>query len=824
MWKDRISEVVILILLTVVTNSINGQPLSTRSFTNGDLGSDPNAVVLNNQTIEIDLSAISSANVHRATLDLYARPERYFDIHGDGNYPLSDATLNPYILIAPGGDTLELLPPRYLVFDATEAVQNALDQGVLEIEIANSGQGIGETVSLDILSDASVISEVTQVSNASAYHQDGSTMITFTEVNPYHLESTWTRSEFLEAIDNVFMHDRSPKIRYRIYRSASPIETSEDLLEAELIDEIMPLSVWNYTSNSGSDVIYPYPIGELQEADPETGIYVHQHQGQDDATAYYYISHTVNGVEDFSNLSTGGNVTEAVNESSGNGLTLEWRRDTITDGWYFWADKNPILHHYVKWESPPYWNLPSKGFNYFVAEPHEDWSVNQPSLEVGPHAWGGSYAGAHPWWSYYDGGILLSQNLIYYNSYTAFHEHACTLKPWSEGTVQPFFQARAGRFIEDFLIEAFNIDTNRIFLSGASMGGAAGHLWGMRSTDFFSHILAEVGNNIPAEDPCCVWEFANWGAYGLPEWELPFSNLQMERFGHEVVTPEMDYSVWDYYDNTQWLVENLTAETPFIAFTNSTDDPAIGWEQAFETANVVRTTKRPHAFFWGANGHNWPLGWVDIPTRSNESLPAFTNCSLDDELGSIPSEAVEGQRNQFLRWNVLTDTDDQWEIEVFLDASAPSSSCTVDLTPRRLQNFLTASGSCYSWELTSETTVVDQGLVTADEFGLLTLEGLSVDLNSRTLSIQPCALNTVDPVELDVSLFPNPAIDQLRIKMARGSMESYAIFNPLGIQVASGDNLDRASVSIDLSHLSSGIYSCFIETSEGSISRTFVVR
>jgi hypothetical protein len=812
-----------LIVGLLFTRSVFCQSLSTRSFTNSELGSDPNAVTVNGNTIQIDLSALGEAEVYRATLDLYARPERYYDIHPDGQYPLSNATLTPYILTSPNGDTLELIPPRFLVFDLTEAAQNAVDEGNLDLSILSSGQGIGQTISVDIMTNTAAPAPIDQVQEAEARFENGSTLITFNEVEPYHTEDTWTRSGYLETIDEVLMHDIAPKRRYRIYRSLSPITSVEDIPEAEWIDEILPGSIWNYTS--GDDAIYPYPIDHLELGNHQMGIYAHQFQGENPETAYYYISHTLNGAEDFSNLSPGGNLTEPVDESPGTGAVIEWKRDTVTDGWYFWADKNPILHYYVQWESPPYWNLPSRGLNYFVAEPHPDWAVELPSLEVGPHAWGGSYEGAHPWISYYDGGILLSQNLIYYNSYTAFHEYAGTLMPWSEGTVQPFFQARTSRFIKDFLVEEFNIDTNRVFIHGGSMGGAAGHLWGMRSGKFFSHILSEVGNNIPSEDPCCVWEFGYWGAFGDVSWDLPFSNEQMERFGHEVISPDMDISVWDYYDNTQWLANNIHTETPFISFTNSTDDPAIGWEQAFETAQVVRETKRPHAFFWGANGHNWPLGFVQVPTRLNESVPAFTNCSLDDFLGDNPDEATEGQWNRYLRWNILTDSEFEWEMELFLDSSSPENFCTVDVTPRRLQNFNVEPEGCYVWELRDGTELIDQGIASLSDNGLLTAEGVTVQSNALNLLIKPCPLSTHSQLNSRIEIFPNPTLRYLNIKADLEYTAEYSLTDLSGRLVERGLLLSNGSdvQRIDLNNLKSGMYLLTIENDQGVFSKKVVI-
>ena len=65
--------------VATATPAIAGAALSTRSFTNTSLGSDPHTVTVNANTITVDLSAIQGATVYRATLDPYRRPEFYYD-------------------------------------------------------------------------------------------------------------------------------------------------------------------------------------------------------------------------------------------------------------------------------------------------------------------------------------------------------------------------------------------------------------------------------------------------------------------------------------------------------------------------------------------------------------------------------------------------------------------------------------------------------------------------------------------------------------------------------------------------------------------------
>ena len=81
----------------------------------------------------------------------------------------------------------------------------------------------------------------------------------------------------------------------------------------------------------------------------------------------------------------------------------------------------------------------------------------------------------------------------------------------------------------------------------------------------------------------------------------------------------------------------------------------IGWEQAAEFYRALQETRRPHIFVWGQSGHGQrarlPISLNDrhmpMDLRIDQSLPAFTNCSLDDDPGNpimIISHSFGGDR------------------------------------------------------------------------------------------------------------------------------------------------------------------------------------
>jgi len=138
---------------------------------------------------------------------------------------------------------------------------------------------------------------------------------------------------------------------------------------------------------------------------------------------------------------------------------------------------------------------------------------------------------------------------------------------------------------------------------------------------------------------------------------------------------------------------------------------------------------------------------MPIDIRLDQSLPAFTNCSLDDDPGAAAKLKTQrkdpydgdptGQVNLYLFWQTedIFDTPDSWEITVALTAAAPKDQCTVDITPRRLQNFKPRPPKTYKWTNTSNGKVIQQGKVVADKWGLVTIPKVIVGKKNNRIVV-----------------------------------------------------------------------------------------
>jgi hypothetical protein len=217
-------------------------------------------------------------------------------------------------------------------------------------------------------------------------------------------------------------------------------------------------------------------------------------------------------------------------------------------------------------------------------------------------------------------------------------------------------------------------------------------------------------------------------SYGDIEWNLLYE---------DGITP-----AFTHFDDAAYLRAHPEQESPFLSFSNGKNDGGIGWAQAVHFVQALRETKRPFCFYFGMGGHgeralNPPnrsgqrlqdVNPIDI--RTNLSLPAFNHCSLDDHPGNgDPSDGdASGQINAYLYWESsdILDTAEAWEMTMGVVPGAPANSCTVSLTPRRLQSLQSAAGMVFQWTNTDlqSDTVIQSGSVIADAHAHITLDGL----------------------------------------------------------------------------------------------------
>ncbi|MHC4716267.1 MAG: hypothetical protein ACYS5V_04805, partial [Planctomycetota bacterium] len=310
---------------------------------------------------------------------------------GSANQPLRiEAADDP-------GTWLDTVAPKHLYIDCTAAAQRGVQaaprQLVLNM-VSFPGFSFASGVRIDITCDQPVVNAIQALTNITANHATGDTMVTWTEKEQLLPNPNATVTEYLAA-RNTF--DNPNVIRYRIYRHTQAIDATT-IRTAELVDEIKPLSAWNpyyyglYWSNDGTQVVPRLPVANEVLAAVDQGIYVRRAQGA--ASAYYAVSLAVDGEEDLSNWTAGQNTTaDPVSEAVGTGMVL--LRVKQLDTTFMW-EYNVNLYYYIRWECPPYYNIPSHALDYLVAVPNV--AVDPRPVDIALHCWGGNLNSGYGWW------------------------------------------------------------------------------------------------------------------------------------------------------------------------------------------------------------------------------------------------------------------------------------------------------------------------------------------------------------------------------------------------------------------------------------------
>ncbi len=255
-----------------------------------------------------------------------------------------------------------------------------------------------------------------------------------------------------------------------------------------------------------------------------------------------------------------------------------------------------------------------------------------------------------------------------------------------------------------WMTDNFKIDPNRIYGVGNSMGGSGALGLGLSRGDLFAALKVNVAAGVYHAIDRCALEADALDGFSIPD--------------PPVV---LDYSA----QNDTW---------------------SSGHEHLYR---AMRENGFALMGFWGPFGHennhskiaeyNDIVQAFDIYSiRKNEAYPAFTNSTSDDRNPwEDPARgAVSGQVNGYYRWRVLSDTENEFSIELRMlrqdewesRLDFPTES-TADVTLRRLQNFKVSDGDCLTYSFGDK-----EGSVTVS--GALKLEGLHITDKPTLLKIR----------------------------------------------------------------------------------------
>lgn len=296
--------------------------------------------------------------------------------------------------------------------------------------------------------------------------------------------------------------------------------------------------------------------------------------------------------------------------------------------------------------------------------------------------------------------------------------------------------------------QPWKVDPLRYQGHGHSMGGTFCNALAMRMGDIFCTTVSSCGATIHRRNK--TWVNGSEKLWGPVDQNLPVL-LRLVRYEPAGVKVEETSpgGAWDYQDYAKWSLDHMGQETAYLILDNASNDGSVVWEPVPDFVAALEKSKRPFAAFWNPRGHsnrfgstkNDAMGGYKIPL--NQSLVAFANASNNDDITKGGSGSVNGR----LEWcapgndfdkaskdDDLVDTAEMWATNLRAlprKAGEPAADATVDVTPRRCQQFKPKAGAKIDWEVIDFSTgsageKLGSGTVTADKYGLVTVEKVKV--------------------------------------------------------------------------------------------------
>ena len=668
-----------------------------------------------------DLSALpKDAKVFHASLcnPSVRQPGKTIRIHLVEKLDAGKAVLAP--------KPLELEKPAYRSFDATEAVRLWVAQ-----PDKNLGLGFPAAESFDLPAAYLEIAWQGQakdlpepVGGLTAVHHDGQTFLTWKELPrfvPPSEQVFWIdkfgtkgpevaaepgkgyrdyprlaairlgelrRMQMIQVIDppkgtqdypKLVRQEGWPDIQYRLYRSGRKI-TPETLQDAQLIGQADVLCAYDesmrvissrgeyYDKREVAESVIPtYCIAEGKSVAPGHAFYVHT--PQEAGSFFYAVTVVQDGTENTAAITAANSLQEPVAEKP---APIKPVFQYIHEHDY--RERHYTDQKYYCWPAPPSCNIP---FQEPLAATLHVQSAFKGSggLHIGP-------LDALPEGDYL---ALSFDDRFSHGGHLAYNQGLGTFLATNDSKVD-YYSERYMLYLAEWIFGRFQIDRKRVQTCGLYTAFALRHpeliklhRSGSYEIDFdlkFNHAAPSLG-----------------GMFGDPE-------LAKTVDGHKA---------WDITDIAWYLRTFPERDTPYFVATHGGKESGhaieYGWQDDPKGWAALRDGRQCFVGAWGGGRIDAGLWKVLSQWPADKSMPAFSNCSMDDYPGNgDPADGdTAGQINGFLAWEYETvvERPDHWGMTVFVGSSAGTDACTVDVTPRHCKTFKPKPAQKFKWANTS---------------------------------------------------------------------------------------------------------------------------
>ena len=508
-------------------------------------------------------------------------------------------------------------------------------------------------------------------------------------------------------------------ITYRVYRHAAKI-TAANIHQAEMLAEVQPLSGFDQEvykihfqgeyinqREEPKSVIPTYCLDKGKALAPGEGLYVHTAARA--GKSYYAVTTALGGTENLSQIGDANSLSRPVEEKPGTPEpVLQW----VQEDYY---RKDPTEYWYRYWASPPYVNVPSRSFRVAVAV--SDKFKGPGPLTIGSISGAFNVRGSLNLPRADRVTILVKRQLAWMPA-LFYNQGMGTLRAVTESKVDYYCERYMSRMIK-WVMGKYQIDRSKI--SGSLMH------FGLRHPEIFTRM--SMGSYTAGYD-------LRWAPGG------PSMPRVLGPMGIKTTKGE---DAWKMYSVSEYVNTYPDRDIPFLVCVSGTGKDSghtceFGWQDDPRGWRGLLKARQPFVAAWSL-GVPRELSLAFGKMRWDVSIPAFSNCSLDNNPGN--GDAADGDYygciNGWLLWDDKDQVDrpDRWEMTVWVISSCPDDACTVDITPRHCKAFKPKKGEKFKWTNTSlkEKQRVRAGQVTADRWGLVTIKAVKVGKGKNRIVI-----------------------------------------------------------------------------------------